>query len=99
MKLTVTLFVVLAATLLSGLYAWRLMDYRSDAREKTRLLATRLEGLSLFHSSLVAGLPEISYLLGFRDTSSFFRAFQGWTGMTPGDYRALETTPRVGPLH
>ena len=38
-------------------------------------------------------VPEISYLLGFRDTSSFFRAFQGWTGLTPGDFRnsALET--------
>ena len=38
-------------------------------------------------------VPEISYLLGFRDTSSFFQAFQGWTGLTPGDFRnsALET--------
>ncbi|MEL6745686.1 MAG: helix-turn-helix domain-containing protein [Pseudomonadota bacterium] len=33
-------------------------------------------------------LPEISYLLGFRETSSFFRAFHGWTGRTPGDFRA-----------
>lgn len=32
-------------------------------------------------------VPEISYLLGFRDTSSFFRAFQGWTGLTPGGFR------------
>jgi AraC-like DNA-binding protein len=35
-------------------------------------------------------VPEISYLLGFRDTSSFFRAFHGWTGMTPGDYRSSD---------
>ncbi len=33
-------------------------------------------------------LPEISHLLGYRDTSSFFRAFQSWTGKTPGDFRA-----------
>lgn len=32
-------------------------------------------------------VPEISHLLGFSDTSSFFRAFQGWTGKTPGAYR------------
>ncbi len=35
-------------------------------------------------------VPEISYLLGYRETSSFFRAFQSWTGMTPGDYRSKE---------
>ncbi len=32
-------------------------------------------------------VPEISHLLGFRDTSSFFRAFHGWTGTTPGSFR------------
>jgi AraC-like DNA-binding protein len=32
-------------------------------------------------------VPEISYLLGFRDTSSFFRAFQGWMGTTPAAFR------------
>lgn len=37
-------------------------------------------------------VPEISCLLGFRDTSSFFRAFHGWTGMTPGDYRASDVS-------
>ncbi len=32
-------------------------------------------------------LPEISYLLGFSDSSSFFRAFHTWQGVTPGEYR------------
>lgn len=31
---------------------------------------------------------EISYLLGFQDPGSFYRAFQGWTGQTPSDVRA-----------
>ena len=31
---------------------------------------------------------EISFLLGFRDANSFVRAFKGWTGSTPGQYRA-----------
>ncbi|MDU8929905.1 AraC family transcriptional regulator ligand-binding domain-containing protein [Alisedimentitalea sp. MJ-SS2] len=31
---------------------------------------------------------EISYLLAYRDPNSFYRAFQGWTGMTPGEARA-----------
>lgn len=58
MKLTAILFVSFAVLLLVGLYAWRQMDYRSDAREKARLLATRLEGPPLFTSSIVADLPE-----------------------------------------
>lgn len=36
-------------------------------------------------------VPEISHLLGFRDTSSFFRAFHSWTGKTPGDVRETGT--------
>lgn len=32
-------------------------------------------------------IEEIAYLLAYRDTSSFFRAFQHWTGMTPGKAR------------
>jgi AraC-like DNA-binding protein len=31
---------------------------------------------------------ETSYLLGFGDPNSFYRAFQGWTGMTPATARA-----------
>lgn len=30
---------------------------------------------------------EIAYLLAYRDASSFFRAFQNWTGTTPGTLR------------
>lgn len=33
-------------------------------------------------------MQEIAYLLGFRDPSSFFRAFRGWTGRTPQSIRA-----------
>lgn len=44
-------------------------------------------------------IPEISYLLGFRDTSSFFRAFHGWTGSTPGDFRSMDTKPTESRLH
>jgi AraC-like DNA-binding protein len=42
-------------------------------------------------------VPEISYLLGFRDTSSFFRAFQGWKGTTPGAIRSGERRRAGGP--
>lgn len=35
----------------------------------------------LRHTNL--NTEEVSYLLAYRDPNSFYRAFQGWTGMTP----------------
>ncbi len=32
-------------------------------------------------------ITEMSFLLGFADTSSFTRAFRRWTGKSPRDYR------------
>lgn len=32
-------------------------------------------------------LDEVSYLLGYSSSASFFRAFQSWFGMTPANYR------------
>jgi AraC-like DNA-binding protein len=34
------------------------------------------------------GLEEVAFLLGFEDSTSFFRAFRRWHGVTPGDWRA-----------
>lgn len=39
----------------------------------------------LLHSELE--LTETAYLLGYEDAHSFFRAFQGWEGSTPGEFR------------
>ena len=38
------------------------------------------------HSSLE--LNETAYLLGYEDAHSFFRAFHGWEGSPPGEWRA-----------
>jgi AraC-like DNA-binding protein len=32
-------------------------------------------------------LGEVAYLVGFREQSSFFRAFRRWTGTTPSAHR------------
>jgi len=33
-------------------------------------------------------IGEVSYLVGFSDTSAFFKAFKRWTGKNPGEWRA-----------
>ena len=40
----------------------------------------------LLHSS--RELNETAYLLGYEDAHSFFRAFHGWEGSSPGEWRA-----------
>jgi AraC-like DNA-binding protein len=37
-------------------------------------------------------LSEVSYLVGFSDTSAFFKAFKRWTGKKPGEWRAALAT-------
>jgi AraC-like DNA-binding protein len=39
----------------------------------------------LLHSSLE--LNETAYLPGYEDANSFFRAFHGWEGTSPGEWR------------
>jgi AraC-like DNA-binding protein len=42
-------------------------------------------------------LHEIAFLVGYTETSAFFKAFKRWTGYTPGEYRtnifSLDTQP------
>ncbi len=38
-------------------------------------------------------VPEIAFLLGFSDTTSFHRAFRRWTGKAPGEYRRTQFSP------
>ncbi|CUH64309.1 Virulence-regulating protein VirS [Thalassovita gelatinovora] len=45
--------------------------------------ATRSELSLRYLSQGDLSVEEISFLLAYRDPNSFYRAFQGWTGMTP----------------
>ena len=60
---------------------------------------TRFEMSERYLNDSELSVPEISYLLGFRDTSSFFRAFHGWTGTTPGDFRAVGSESQIARLN
>ena len=44
------------------------------------------------------GVDEIAYLLGYQDTSSFYRAFREWEGVTPRQWRDTHVG-RVGAVH
>lgn len=50
--------------------------------------SVRRELAEQYLQSSMASLMEISYLLGFADPNSFFRAFKRWTGTTPDVYRS-----------
>ena len=53
-----------------------------------KVLDDTREALAMHYlkSSLMSG-AEISFLLGYEDPNSFFRAFSGWTGTTPESAR------------
>ena len=47
----------------------------------------------LKHST--AELNEAAFLLGYGDANSFFRAFHGWEGTSPGEWRTRHRTARA----
>ena len=73
----------------------RLSEESSSYQEV--LNATRRELAHSYLSRSSVSLVETAYLLGFQDGNSFIRAFRGWTGQTPGEYRQshMEGLPTV----
>ncbi|KAA0974246.1 AraC family transcriptional regulator [Pseudomonas sp. ANT_J28] len=49
---------------------------------------TRKELACSYLSQASRPVTEITFLLGFSDTSNFTRAFKRWTGLSPTDYRS-----------
>lgn len=63
----------------------RLADESTNFR--TLLLEVRREMAEKYIADKSMPLAEISYMLGFADTSSFSRAFKQWTGGSPALFR------------
>lgn len=60
---------------------------KESSNYKEILNATRRELAEHYLAQISISNDEISYLLGYQDTSSFLRAFKDWTGKTPGQFR------------
>lgn len=66
---------------------------REEGTTYTRILDSTRKDLALAYVRDPAyTLAEITYLLGFSDTSSFSRAFRRWAGVSPLAYREREAT-------
>lgn len=63
---------------------------RMEGRSFKQLVAATREDLAKHYlkSSRISG-AEISFLLGYEDPNSFFRAFHSWTGQTPEQVRSM----------
>jgi AraC-like DNA-binding protein len=54
---------------------------------------TRRELAHHFLKQRAVELNETAFMLGFEDANSFFRAFQIWEGVSPGEWRARQVHP------
>jgi AraC-like DNA-binding protein len=64
----------------------RLADENTNLR--ALVLEVRRELAEKYIADKTMPLAEISYMLGFSDTSSFSRAFKQWTGDSPASFRS-----------
>jgi AraC-like DNA-binding protein len=63
----------------------RLSEESTNFQVELNKIREKLARHYLSHSELSGA--QISFLLGFEDPNSFFRAFHSWTGLTPNQLR------------
>jgi len=72
----------------------RLTDAKMTFQQLVEETRRELAHHYLRHSAVE--LNEAAFLLGYEDANSFFRAFQGWEGTTPGEWRTRHRS--AGPM-
>jgi len=60
---------------------------RANTSFQAILDGTRMELACSYVQQSELSVTEISFLLGFNDTSNFARAFKRWTGLSPSEFR------------
>jgi len=70
---------------------------QQGSRFQDVLNQTRRELAEHYLSHADITVAEVSWLLGFADVNSFTRAFRGWTGTTPGAWRAFRGSAGAAP--
>jgi AraC-like DNA-binding protein len=70
----------------------------ADGESVQGLLAqARFEVAGLLLRETRLGLEDIADTLGYAEASVFVRAFRGWAGVTPGQWRAAQLKPPAAP--
>lgn len=69
----------------------RLTDHGTTFQQLVGVIR-RAESTRLLRTTSLS-LDQLADRLGYSDASNFSRAFQKWTGMTPGSFRSRDTRP------
>ena len=59
----------------------------NNHRYRTILADTRLKQARRYLADSTLSPSDVAMLLGYSEQSAFIRAFKGWTGITPGEFR------------
>lgn len=76
-----------AKELLLSIRSLQLYLQKEDTSYIKLLKETRKDIAKKYLSDISISLDEITYVLGFSETSAFHRAFKSWTGITPAQFR------------
>lgn len=78
-----------AKKLLLSVRSLQLYLHKEDTSYIKLVQKTRKDMAEKYLNDRNISIDEITYILGFSETSAFHRAFKNWTGVTPSQFRKL----------